>query len=175
MNDEAETTVPDGSESMTLSHVPQCVFVDFGTKAWTLPGTPGPGIYPVFRTERTWYLDGYRKQKAALAIKRQQIPLAPALACTVHAAQGQSLKAVIADLALGTGVSSIASYVAITRVTRREGLLIFRPFQLEPFQKGLAEGTALLLQKLRGEEIDWAAVEAKHIPKKHWYMRGGSE
>ena len=101
-----------------------------------------------------------------LAIKRQQIPLGPAVACTAHAAQGQSLKAVIADLALGRGVSSIASYVAITRVTSREGLLIFRPFDLKPFQEGLAEGTALLLKKLRGEEIDWKAIEEQYIPKK---------
>ena len=57
VNDEAETTVPDGSEAITLSHVPVCVFVDFNTKAWTIPGAPGPGIYPIFRTERTLYLD----------------------------------------------------------------------------------------------------------------------
>ena len=101
-----------------------------------------------------------------LAIKRQQIPLALASACTAHAAQGQSLKAVIADLALGRGVSSIASYVAITRVTSREGLLIFRPFDLKPFQEGIAQGTALLLKKLRGEEVDWMAIEDQYIPKK---------
>ena len=63
-------------------------------------------------------------------------------------------------------MSSIASYVAITRVTSREGLLMFRPFDLKPFQEGLAEGTALLLKKLRGEEIDWKAIEEQYIPKK---------
>ena len=44
VNDEAETIAPDGSASMTLSHVPQCVFVDFRTKAWTclLYTSPSP-------------------------------------------------------------------------------------------------------------------------------------
>ena len=52
VNDEAETTVLDGSEATTLSHVPACVFVDFKTKACTIPGAPGPGIYLLFRTAR---------------------------------------------------------------------------------------------------------------------------
>ena len=84
VNDEAETTVPDGSEAITLSHVPACVFVDFNTKAWTIPGAPGPGIHPNFRTEIAWYLDGYRCKKAVLAIKRQQILSGSAVACTAH-------------------------------------------------------------------------------------------
>ena len=68
-----QTTSRDGEDRL-LSHVPLCVFVDFHTTAWTIPGAPGPGIYPVFQTERTWYLDGYRGKKAVLAIKRTQIP-----------------------------------------------------------------------------------------------------
>ena len=59
-----------------------------------------------------------------LAIKRKQIPLAPDLALTAHAAQVQTEEAVIADLAIGRGVSSISSYEAITRIKNREGLLI---------------------------------------------------
>ena len=54
-------------------------------------------------------MDGYPEKKAVLGIKRLQIPLAPALARTAHAEQGQALTAVVADLALGRGVSSIAN------------------------------------------------------------------
>ena len=93
--------------------------------------------------------------------------MALALACTAHAAQGKTLPAVIADLALGRGVSSIASYVAITRVTHRQGLLIFRPFDVKPFQEGVPEGTALLLRNLRGEDIDWKRIEDNYIPEKN--------
>ena len=39
---------------------PLCVFIDFHTEAWSIPGALGPGIYPAFQTETTWYLDGYR-------------------------------------------------------------------------------------------------------------------
>ena len=101
-----------------------------------------------------------------LAIKRKQIPLAPGLACTAHSAQGKTKEAVIADLALGRGVSGIASYVAITRIKNREGLMIYRPFDIAPFTEGIPEGTALLLRKLRGEELDWAMIEERLILKK---------
>ena len=158
---EEKSTNDANSEAKILSHVPLCVFVDFHTEAWEIPGAPGPGIYPVFQTERTWYLDGYRGKKAVLGIKRKQIPLAPGLACTAHGAQGQTKEAIIADLVLGRGVSSIASYVAITRIKNREGLMIYRPFELEPFTKGIPQGTALLLRKLRGESLNWFEIEEK--------------
>ena len=139
-----ETTTSGDGEKRILSHVPLCVFVDFHTIAWTLPGAPGPGIYPVFQTERTWFLDGYRGKKAVLGIKRKQIPLAPALALTAHAAQGQTKEAVIADLVIGRGVSSISSYVALTRIRNREGLMIYRPFDREPFTQGIPPGLSLI-------------------------------
>ena len=85
---------------------------------------PGPGIHPVFAVERSWFIDCYRKEPL-LRVARTQIPLAPALACTAHAAQGTSLDCVIVGFMLGRGVSSIASYVAITRVKQREGLIIY--------------------------------------------------
>ena len=99
-----------------MSHVPLCVFVDFHTNALAFAGAPGPGIYPVFQVERTWSLDGYRARRAILGIKGKQIPLAPALALTAHAAQGQTKEAVIADLVIGRWVSRISSYVALTRI-----------------------------------------------------------
>ena len=69
------------------------------------------------------------------------------------------------DLQLGRGVSSIASYVALTRVGKREDLLIYREFDRAPFICGPPEGPTLLLRKLRGEKIDWEKIEAQHTPK----------
>ena len=131
-----------------------------------MPNTPQPGLCPIFPTERTWWIDGYRGRHAVLRVKRKQFPLAPAFATTAHQAQGGTKKAVIADLQLGRGVSSIASYVAITRVKRRAGLLIYRDFDLEPFQQGIPEGTDLLLKVLSKEKIDWDAIEQQYIPRK---------
>ena len=43
--------------------------------------------------------------------------------------------------------------------------MIYRPFDLEPFTKGIPQGTDLLLRKLRGESLDWSGIEEKLIPK----------
>ena len=160
VNDPDETSTNEiHADARLLSHIPLCVFVDFHTDLWSIPGAPGPGIYPVFQTETIWFLNGYRGKRAVLAIKRKQVPLAPGFACTAHGAQGQTKEAVIADLAIGRGVSSIASYVAITRIKNREGLMIYRPFDLELFTEGIPQGTALLLQKLRGVDLDGSEID----------------
>ena len=64
----------------------------------------------------------------------------------------------------GVGVSAIASYVAMTRVKRREDLIIYRPFDRQVFSSGPPKGPMLLLQHLRGEAVDWAEVENKLGP-----------
>ena len=54
----------------------------------------------------------------------------------------------------------------MTRVRKSEDLLIYRPFDRELFTKGSPEGPELLLKTLRGERIDWKAIEEKHTPSK---------
>ena len=66
----------------------------------------------------------------------------------------------------------MASYVAFTRVKRMEDLLIFRPFDRFLFDAGNLEGPELLLRVLRGENVDWEAIEAKHMPS---YMCTGCD
>ena len=94
-------------------------------------------------------------------VTRQQVPLAPGFAWTAHTAQGQTLNAAIVDLSRGT----MSSYVAFTRVAKKEDLLIYRPFAHDVFTTGPLEGPPLLLKVLRGDEIDWAAIEEKHMPR----------
>ena len=98
---------------------------------------------------------------------RQQIPLAPAFACTAHAAQGQTLDCVIADLQQGRGVKTVASSVAITCVRARKSLLIYRPFDREPYCSGPLLGAEMLLKHLRGEDINWEQIEEDMVPKKN--------
>ncbi len=45
-----------------------------------------------------------------------------------------------------------------------EDLLIFRPFDRSLFCQGNLEGPELLLKVLRGEQIDWQAIEERHMP-----------
>ena len=99
-----------------------------------------------------------------LKVTRRQLPLAPAFAITAHAAQGQTLKKAIVDLQIGRGTSPIAAYVALTRVASLQDLLIYRDFPLDLYTQGPPEGPELLLKTLRGEYVDWAAVEEKHTP-----------
>ena len=124
LND-SETGYSANEQEATLSHMPEVILLDFQTKEWHLAGMPGPGIYPIFPRNGTWKLDAYRKKKAVLRIKRQQFPIAPAFAITAHFAQGKAERAIISDLQACRGVAPIASYVAITRIKSREGLLIF--------------------------------------------------
>ena len=66
---------------------------------------------------------------------------------------------------LGGSSSTMSSYVAITRVERRNDLLRFRPFPRELFDKGQATGLELLLKVWRREHIDWAAIEKELTPQ----------
>eukprot|EP00959_Pyramimonas_sp_CCMP1952_P362707 7595518-Pyramimonas_sp.AAC.1 len=60
----------------------------------------------------------------------------------------------------------MSSYVAITRVKTRQGLLIYRPFSRQPYAQGELEGTRLLLHKLRGEALPWPDVTERLMPQK---------
>ena len=71
---------------------------------------------------------------------RLQLPLAPTFAVAAHGAQGQALQAAIVDLGWGSGVSVTASYVAMTRIRRREDLLTLRAFARTAFTQGPLKG-----------------------------------
>ncbi len=114
---------------------------------------------------KSWYLDKGR-QKPVLRIVRRQLPLAPAFAITAHSAQGQTLRAAIIDLQIGKKTSPITSYVAPSRVKRREDVLILRPFHRRIFTGGPLAGASLLLRVFQGEEVDWAAIEEARMPKR---------
>ena len=148
-----------------LEKLPKTVFVKYDDADWTLDGLTEKGLYPVCPKSPQWFLDKGR-QHPKLKIHRKQLPLAPAFAITAHASQGQTLLAAIVDLQIGRGTSPISSYVALTRVRKCEDLLIYRSFERELFTKVSPEGPELLLKTLRGECIDWKAIEEKHTPSK---------
>ena len=141
---------------------PSIVYVKFEDVDWQLEGTEEPGIYPIIPKKNQWHLDKGRKTKI-LKVMRTQLPLTPAYAMTAHSSQGKTLRAVLLDLNVDKRVDPTIGTVAATRVRSREDVLIMRPFPLFLYTRGLAsDGPDLLLKKLRGEDIDWAAVrEAK--------------
>ena len=87
---------------------------------------------------------------------------------TSHAAQGQTFSSgAIVDLCIGGSSSTMSSYVALTRVERREDLLVLRQFPLHIFQQGQKPGMDLLLRTWRGDkDIDWPAIEKELMPSK---------
>ena len=102
-----------------------------------------------------------------LKIRRRQLPRTPAFAMTAHSALGQAFtNGVIVDLNIGRSGSTMSSYVALTRVERREDLLIYTSFPLGLFNKGTKPGMALLLRVWRGEDIDWDEIEKEFMPSK---------
>ena len=167
---EQETSVYENGIRV-LRKLPKVVFVKFkdthGSEVeWKLPGLEEKGLYPVVSRKGSWYLDRGR-QNPRLRITRSQFPLAPAFAMTAHGAQGRTLKdGAIVDLCIGQGTNSLGSYVAMTRVTRRDKVLLYRPFARDLFTQGVREGPDLLLKHLRGEKLDWASIEAKYTPSK---------
>eukprot|EP00959_Pyramimonas_sp_CCMP1952_P146535 3067202-Pyramimonas_sp.AAC.1 len=52
-------------------------------------------------------------------------------------------------------------YVGLSRARTRQGIHIMRPFPKEAFQGSAPLGPCTLLKKLRGEEMEWAAVQAQ--------------
>ena len=81
-----------------------------------------PGVYPIVPVKRDWFLDK-GSLHPQLRICRHQLPVTPAFAMTAHAAQGQTFSnGAIVDLNIGGGSSTMSSYVALTRVERREDL-----------------------------------------------------
>ena len=159
-----ETPAPEGVVCNTL---PAVVYVRFETAtSWHVPGLPDANVYPVGTCRRVWYLDRQR-QRPKLRASRTQFPLAPQFAITAHVAQGQTIKeGVMTDLCIGPTGNPFTVYVAITRVTGREKLLIFRPFDAAPFQKGIGLGRDLLLRHLRGDFINWQSLLAKYCEER---------
>jgi hypothetical protein len=61
-------------------------------------------------------------------LRRYQVPVDAGFAITAHKAQGQTLEAVIVDLASCIGME--AAYVMVSRCTSLDGLRILRPFPI---------------------------------------------
>ena len=94
---------------------PTHVYVKFQGAEWQLEGAPEPGLYPVTRQTKVWFLDGGRP-KPVLRISRTQIPLVPAYAITAHGSQGKTLPAAMADFNVDRWTDITFGTVAGSRV-----------------------------------------------------------
>ena len=153
---------PAGPGCTVWNQLPEVVYVRFPGAKWRITGL-ATGVYPVVPKRATWHLDAGRKSPM-LAVRRRQLPLIPAFAMTAHQAQGQTLEeGIVADLCYGAYSNVLAAYVALTRVTSREGILILRPFDAAPFQQGDTSFRALLMQHLRTHDVNWDAIVQRYV------------
>lgn len=118
---------------------------------WCLPGLR-PGEYPVqpnsgSRGARRRWNAGSKQHP--VFVMRTQLPLAPGFAVTCHSAQGMTLDAAVVELNLPPGANAIAAYVAISRVRRREDLLILSHFKADVFRQGTPPDRLALLEHFR--------------------------
>eukprot|EP00971_Amphidinium_carterae_P215278 4272379-Amphidinium_carterae.1 len=140
---------------------PKMVYVKFDAD-WKLEGTTKPGIYPIERVKRQWFLDP-KRARPVLKVTRRQVPLTPAFAITAHTSQGKTLPAVILDFNVDKRTDATIGTVVASRVRSREDVLILRPFPRWLFNRGAPDGPRLLLQTLRGETVDWEGYrDSKH-------------
>ena len=162
----AEPSKQDG-EVRFWTKLPTAVHVQFKTKRkWRVKGMGDDCILPVAPARSAWHLD-HRRKYPKLKVSRRQLPLCPYFAITAHAAQGLTMReGAVADIAIQPGDDPLTCYVAVTRVERRERLLIFRPFALAPFQREDDVGRNLLLRVWRGEAIDWERIRQEYIIEK---------
>ena len=89
-----------------MKKMPVVVYVEFEKADWKIEGLRKPGLYPIRCIKKVWYLDQGRPVPKS-KITRQQLPLAPAFACTAHFAQGKTLPAAVVDLCIGEDASPL--------------------------------------------------------------------
>ena len=104
--------------------------------------------------EAFWTLDA----DDHIEIARRGFPLVPNFSTTIDGATGQTLKSGIADLgdfgSMPSHVAAMRGYIALSRVTAADNLLVARSFSPLLFRLGQQPFPSLLFRTLNGEMDD---------------------
>ena len=121
---------------IVLKHLPLVLYVELGgimTKQF--PGLP-QNWFPMHPITGSWKLDKHGN----IDIQRRAFPMVPDFSSTIHCATGRTIHSIIADLgSMKDRVSFAAAmrgYIALSRTTDAEGLLVARPFLPVLFRQG---------------------------------------
>ena len=153
-----------GAERM-LTHMPEMFFLEFENVKWTIHKDLGRGIYPLRSTTRIWTVN----ERTNIKARRKGFQIVPDYGQTAHSEQGASEPAAIVDCLpvdhICKKTDSISSYIGLTRVKKKETLLISEPFSPALFRQGEAEGPKTIMRVLRREvETDAAYEEHRCSP-----------
>ena len=133
-----------------MQYHPLCLYLKFEGAEFEIKDL-GRGVYPLMPTKRTWFVSEEQKVQA----RRVGFTLLPDLAGTSYMYQGTSLEDAIVDLLEVDHTSKagdhMAAYVELSRVKKKEGLLITQPFSPGLFLRGPPVGPHVLMRLLRGE------------------------
>ena len=134
---------------IVLAHMPTILWVQMERELpKPYPGAP-PNLFPMKPLSNDWCLD----KDDQIHIRRRGFPVVPDFSSTVHLATGRTMRSSIADI--GTYIekphvdAAMRAYIAISRTTDAEGLLILRPFSPTLFGQGPQPWPNLLMQVLQ--------------------------
>ena len=130
---------------------PDMIYLKFENVKWRVHDDLEKGVYPLKATGKIWNISENTKMKA----KRWGWCFVPDFGQTAHSVQGASLKAIIVDC-LKVDICSketemLAAYNGLSRVRRKEALLIAEPFSPALFCHGQPPGPEILMKVLRRE------------------------
>ena len=132
-----------------LDFQPDMIYLKFENAKWRVHGDLEQGVFPMKVTGKVWNISENTKMKA----KRFGFQIVPDFGQTAHSVQGASLAAVIVDclkVDLCTKTTEmLAAYIGLSRVRRKEALLIAEPFSPALFCHGQPPGPEILMKVLR--------------------------
>ena len=145
-----EASAKDDRERV-LDFQPDMIYLKFENAKWRVHDDLEQGVYPMKVTGKVWNISENTKMKA----KRLGFQIVPDFGQTAHSVQGASLAAVIVDclkVDLCTKTTEmLAAYIGLSRVRRKEALLIAEPFSPALFCHGQPPGPEILMKVLRRE------------------------
>ena len=161
LHEEDEALLETSKESeICLKHLPLCLFVEvIGGLKEQVDGLP-KDWFPLVPSTSVWSLD----KDENIEIERKGFPLVPDFSSTIHVATGRTLESEISDLGgfedRPSHRSAMEAYIALSRATDAEGVLITRPFSPTLFrQKAQPFPTYLLELLTSGKDLDLSKCE----------------
>ena len=162
-------------QRMLQAH-PLCIYLKFEGATWQVHKGLPLGVFPLAPVKRNWALN---RNKAEPKVDRWGFTLLPDYACTAHMVQGMTLPGLLADcgdLLDRPGLKDmLAAYVALSRVTKADGLFLLRCFSKTLFVQGSPAGPYCLMKLLRARlghitdeayDYDAAVEEYKSLMQK---------
>ena len=136
-------------DEIILANMPSILWVKMERELLKpYPGAP-PNLFPLRPLSNEWCLDAAEN----IHIYRKGFPVVPDFSSTVHLATGRTLRSAIADLGtfadLPSQSAAMRGYIALSRATDAEGLLISRPFPPKLFAQGPQPYPTLLMNVLQ--------------------------